>query len=164
MVICLQQGAEVCIWPSWCHCLSLSLASVKSRLVLPFWYRLTRVVAEKGPLNGCVCVCVSRYWFQWHLTFKNAAGALYTVQFTHHKVSKMLLKKGMFQVVGSLCIKLLYSEMVAICSCNLSTVGGLSSSRVSLFSWFHCSLTTTTSSRCSCLLHATCNCNHQVTS
>ena len=44
-----------CIWPSRCHCHSLSLASVKSRLVLPFWYRLTRVVPEKGPLNGCVC-------------------------------------------------------------------------------------------------------------
>jgi len=29
-------------------------ASVKSRLVLPFWYRLTRLVPEKGPLNGCV--------------------------------------------------------------------------------------------------------------
>ena len=47
-----------CIWPSCCHCHSLSLASVKSRLVLPFWYRLTRVVPEKEPLNGCVCVCV----------------------------------------------------------------------------------------------------------
>jgi len=23
-------------------------------LVLPFWYRLTWVVLEKGPLNGCV--------------------------------------------------------------------------------------------------------------
>jgi len=22
-------------------------------LVLPFWYRLTRVVPDKGPLNGC---------------------------------------------------------------------------------------------------------------
>ena len=30
-----------CMCPSWCHCHSLSLASVKSRLVLPFWYRLT---------------------------------------------------------------------------------------------------------------------------
>jgi len=49
---------QTCIWPSWCHCHSLSLASVKSRLVLPFWYRLTWVVLEKGPLNGCVCVCV----------------------------------------------------------------------------------------------------------
>ena len=50
---------QTCTWPSWCHCHSLSLASVKSRLVLPFWYcRLTRVVPDKGPLNGCVCVCV----------------------------------------------------------------------------------------------------------
>ena len=52
---------QICIWPSWCHCHSLSLASVKSRLVLPFWYRLTRIVSEKGPLNGCVCVCVCLY-------------------------------------------------------------------------------------------------------
>jgi len=43
-------------WPSWCHCHSLSLASVKSRLVLPFWYRPTRVVPDKGPLNTCVCL------------------------------------------------------------------------------------------------------------
>ena len=50
---------QTCIWPSWCHCHSLSLASVKSRLVLPFWYRLTRVFPDKGPLNGCVCVCDS---------------------------------------------------------------------------------------------------------
>ena len=48
---------QTCIWPSWCHCHSLSLASVKSRLVSPFWYRLTLVVLDKGPLNGCVCVC-----------------------------------------------------------------------------------------------------------
>jgi len=47
---------QTCLSPSWCHCHSLSLASVKSRLVLPFWYRLTRVVPEKGPLNVCVCV------------------------------------------------------------------------------------------------------------
>ena len=45
---------QTCIWPSCCHCHSLSLASVKSRLVLPFWYRLTWVVPEKGPLKGCV--------------------------------------------------------------------------------------------------------------
>ena len=51
VVICLEQG----IWPSWCHCHSMSLASVKSRLVLSFWYRLTQVVPEKGPLVGCMC-------------------------------------------------------------------------------------------------------------
>jgi len=47
------------IWPSWCHCHSLSLASVKSRLVLSFWYRLTWVVPDEGPLNGCVCVLLN---------------------------------------------------------------------------------------------------------
>jgi len=35
----------------------LYLASVESRLVLPFWYRLTQAVPEKGPSN-VVCVCV----------------------------------------------------------------------------------------------------------
>ena len=50
---------QTCILPSWCHCHSLALASVKSRLVLPFWYRLTWVVPEKGPLNGRVRVCVN---------------------------------------------------------------------------------------------------------
>jgi len=56
-----------CIWPSWCHCHSLSLASVKSRLVLPFWYLLTQVVPEKEPLNGCVCVYPGA-WFTKYLT------------------------------------------------------------------------------------------------
>jgi len=30
-----------------------SFASFKSRLVFPSWYRLTQVVLEKRPLNGC---------------------------------------------------------------------------------------------------------------
>jgi len=50
---------QTCICSSWCHCHSLSLAPVKSRLVFPFWYRLTWVVPEKGPFKRvCVCVCV----------------------------------------------------------------------------------------------------------
>ena len=55
MVICLERGADLHM-ARWCHC--HCLASVKSRLVLPFWYRLTRVFPDKGPLNGCVCVCM----------------------------------------------------------------------------------------------------------
>ena len=54
MVICLERDADLHM----VQLMALSLASVKSRLVLPFWYRLTRVVLEKWPLNGCVCVCV----------------------------------------------------------------------------------------------------------
>ena len=53
MVICLERDADLHM----VQLMALSLASVKSRLVLPFWYRLTRVVLEKWPLNGCVCVC-----------------------------------------------------------------------------------------------------------
>jgi len=49
---------QICIWPSLYHCHSLSLASVKYRLVLLFWYRLTQVVPDKGPLNSvCVSLC-----------------------------------------------------------------------------------------------------------
>ena len=56
-LVSVWSEVQTCIWPSWCHCHSLSLAPVKSRLVLPFWYRLTQVVLEKKPLNGCCCCC-----------------------------------------------------------------------------------------------------------
>ena len=55
MVVCLEQGAD-CL-----HMVQLmplhpktpsSLASLKSRLVLRFWYWLTQIVLEK-PLNWC---------------------------------------------------------------------------------------------------------------
>ena len=70
---------QTCIWPSRCHCHSLSLASVKSRLVFPFWYRLTRVVPDKGPLNGCVCVCVC------------VCVCIQTLSFWHYSVSDLAL-------------------------------------------------------------------------
>ena len=62
--VVVRNKVQTCIWPSWCQCHSLSLASVKSRLVLPFWYWLTWVVLEKGLLNGCVCVCCC-LWCCW---------------------------------------------------------------------------------------------------
>ena len=57
MVICLEQGADLHTAPLMPLPLTVSCSS-KSRLVLPFWYRLTRVVPDKWLLNGCVCVCV----------------------------------------------------------------------------------------------------------
>jgi len=55
VVICLEGGAD-CL-----HMVQLplhpktpsSLASFKSRVVLLIWYRLTQVVLERSPLNGC---------------------------------------------------------------------------------------------------------------
>ena len=52
---------QTCIWPNWCHCHSLSLASAISRLVLSFWYRVTRVVREKGRWTG-VCSITANYY------------------------------------------------------------------------------------------------------
>ena len=54
MVVCLEQGADLHmaqLMPLTVSCFS------KIQIGLPFWYRLTWVVPEKGPLNG-VCVCV----------------------------------------------------------------------------------------------------------
>jgi len=56
MVICLEQGADLHM----AQLMPLSLASIKFRLVLPFWYRLTRVVLDKWLLNGCVCVVIAK--------------------------------------------------------------------------------------------------------
>ena len=53
-----------------------TLASVKSRLVLPLWYRPTRVVLEKGPLNGCVCDCVCV--FRFDVSFDTNSFALFS--------------------------------------------------------------------------------------
>ena len=65
---------QTCMWPSWswCRCHSMCLASVKSRLVLLFWYWLTRVVPDKGLLNGCVCVWYTNREIIQYLTFMDA--------------------------------------------------------------------------------------------
>jgi len=75
---------QTCTQPSWCHCHTLSLASVKSRLVWPFWYRLTRVVPDKGPLNVCVAV----EWYGSQVTeFRNSSQARWrvTLRFSEHR-------------------------------------------------------------------------------
>ena len=57
VVVCLEQGADLHMAQLIPLPLTVSCFS-KIQIGLPFWYRLTRVVLEKGPLNGCVCVCV----------------------------------------------------------------------------------------------------------
>ena len=56
VVICLERGADLYTaqlipLPLTASCFS------KIQMVLPFWYRLTRVVPDKGPLNGCMYPC-----------------------------------------------------------------------------------------------------------
>ena len=57
MVICLERGADLHMAQQMPLPLTVSCFS-KIQIGLPFWYRLTRVVLDKGPLNVCVCVCV----------------------------------------------------------------------------------------------------------
>jgi len=56
-VICLGRGADLHMAQLTPLPLTISCSS-KSRLVLPFWYRLTRIVPDKGPLKGCSSVVV----------------------------------------------------------------------------------------------------------
>jgi len=58
---------QIYTWPSWCHCHSLSLPSVKSRLVLPFWYRLTWVIPDKVQ-RAAKQMCVFQF-YGWHHIF-----------------------------------------------------------------------------------------------
>ena len=52
---------QTCIWPSWCHCHSQSLASVKSRLV--FTFLVPAYLGSPGQRAiKRVCVCCIRAW------------------------------------------------------------------------------------------------------
>ena len=48
---------QTCIWPSWCHCHSLSCFS-KIQIGFTFLVPAYPGSPGKGPLNGCVCVCL----------------------------------------------------------------------------------------------------------
>jgi len=65
VVICLERGADLHMAQPMPLPLTVPCFS-KIQICLPFWYRLTRVVPEKWPLNWCVCVlCVKSSAPQW---------------------------------------------------------------------------------------------------
>ena len=92
---------QTCIRPSWCHCHSLSLASVKSRLVLPFWYWLTRVVPEIGPSNGCMCVCVCCVG-NYHSSLGSQLGPVRYTNPRAHSLTVVISAAAACWMVGSL--------------------------------------------------------------
>ena len=62
MVICLGRGADLHMAQLIPLPFTISCSS-KSRLVLSFCYQLTRVVPDKGLLNGCCgCCCIQQYY------------------------------------------------------------------------------------------------------
>jgi len=54
VVVCLEQDADLHMAQP--MPLPLTVSRFSKIRILPFWYWLTRVVPEKRPLNGCVCV------------------------------------------------------------------------------------------------------------
>ena len=58
MVICLERGADLHTAQLMLLLLTVSCFS-KIQIGFTFLVMLTRVVPDKGPLNGCVCVCVT---------------------------------------------------------------------------------------------------------
>ena len=57
--LCVWSEVETCIWPRWCHCHSLSLDSVKSRLVFTFLVLAYPGIPAKRAVK-CVCVYLWR--------------------------------------------------------------------------------------------------------
>ena len=76
---------RTCICSSWCHCHSLSLASVKSRLVLPFW-------AVK---RMCVCTYLHPAWKRsWSILEKKTDfSRLSTLQAVTYTLKVVVSKK-----------------------------------------------------------------------
>jgi len=59
VVICLERGADLHTALLMPLPLPLTFSYLsKIEIGFTFWYRFTRVVTDRGPLNRCVCVCV----------------------------------------------------------------------------------------------------------
>ena len=80
MVVCLERGADCFAYGPPDVKSPSSLTSSKSRLVLPFWYRLTQVVLEKRLLNGSSVVVVAAALDMLQLS----------LVFAHHSLDKAI--------------------------------------------------------------------------
>jgi len=67
VVICLERGADLHMAQLMPVPLTVSCSNkIQIGFRLPVLYRLTQVVLEKGPLNGCIVVAVV-VWISWSL-------------------------------------------------------------------------------------------------
>jgi len=82
----------ICIWSSWCHCQPIISWSSKIQNGLPFWCRLTQVVLEKRPLNGCsMSQNMDRY-----SSVENMPNVHYLqLSFTNRIINKFVVKRSL---------------------------------------------------------------------
>ena len=107
MVICLEWGADLHMAQLMPLPLTVS-RFIKIRNGLPFWYRLTWVVPEKGPLNGCVCV-----YYKWYLLIIGVRGCIAAElqgklwRQSNRTIVELLVKVQRFLQVSCLLIRVL---------------------------------------------------------
>ena len=75
VVICLGRGADLRKSQLMPLPLTVSCFS-KIQIGLPFWYRLTRVVLDKGLLNVCVCSCAVSRPFLGRVVYRLSASTV----------------------------------------------------------------------------------------
>ena len=98
---------QTCIWPSWCHCHSLSLASVKSRVVFTILVPAYSGSPGKGAVE-CVCVCslsetVQRDKEVIHLTLFIVPFADYMHVYNLYLLTYLLTKENLWRTGDKLC-------------------------------------------------------------
>jgi len=72
--LCVWVKVQICIWPSWCHCHSLSLAAVNPDwFYLPdFTFLVPAHLGSPGQNPTVVCVCVCSLWhYSWSVLTLN---------------------------------------------------------------------------------------------
>jgi len=101
MVICLERGADLHMAQPMPLPLT-PLASVKPRLVLPFWCRLTRIVPETEPLNGggeCCC-CPFSYTVLFMLAVPSSVQSILTAPLSAEIGCQFCCEHGVCVCVG----------------------------------------------------------------
>jgi len=77
----------------------LFLSSVKSRLFLPFWYWLTWVVLDKGPLNRCICCRLPGVPFTRKMNFPHLLCEIEKIKYIAKIKMLVKIRSGWFNIL-----------------------------------------------------------------
>ena len=92
MRFCLQGGAMICTWSSWCHCHCHPIIScfIKIHNGFTFLVQLTQVVLTNRPLNSCLSICLSVCLVVFHSNYVSTSYFL-SVVWKRNKVRNQLV-------------------------------------------------------------------------
>jgi len=105
----------ICIWSSWCHCHPIMSCSSKIQIGLPFWCRLTQVVVEKRPLNGCSSSSSSIVWIHFLRVLALGDSVLPFPSGVWWWMKKVLSQSESFSRLGSLpCFLQCFDDVIQV--------------------------------------------------